>query len=414
MIDADIACDNSQNSWEWGISSYVISTTYGNSYQNGPTILYSDEQMEYNAFISWYDYSGCAHTDVDIDPTTHYGYAVYDWYDNTIPIWKLLVRVIDFANIETGFDTLYEINGSGNLKNPVVAAYDNTVVILAQTDEKGNDDIICFYSDDKFVTVHTSFVVDKTENEMYPDVRFDNDGNFICTYLKNNHLYALKSDDGGATWIEPGGHVNINDNVFIEEYKASDLSDFAIKEMVEVEGTEEIEIWIGDVVPFWNLPPHSPAYGKINIYNNYTVKIVDPERDDIFYYIDWGDGNESGWLGPYSFGQIINTTYKWLTPGKYEIRIKAKDILGAESNWSVPFTIYITSEVFFFGLIPKVVNKSEGATILNITIGLILKFNPTALKMYSSMQILILRNDSCGLIRLLFVVGRFYVLILSE
>ena len=34
MIDADIACDNSQNDWEWGFSSYVISSTYGDGYTN--------------------------------------------------------------------------------------------------------------------------------------------------------------------------------------------------------------------------------------------------------------------------------------------------------------------------------------------------------------------------------------------
>jgi len=413
MIDADIACDNSQNTWEWGVSSYVMSKTYD---ENIPTIVYSDEQMETNAFISWYNYNGCAHTDVDIDPTTHYAYCVYDWFNESS--WKLLVRVIDFASIETGFNAIYEINGLGNLKNPAVAAYGNKVVILAQTDENGNDDIICLYTDDKFVTIQTSFIVDTTENEMYPDVRFNKDGNFVCTYVMNNHQYALESDDGGATWMEPGRQIITNDVIFIEEYKTSDLGDLAVKEMWEVYGVEGAEIWIGEVAPFWNLPPYKPTIegpsnGEINIQYNFTLNIIEPERDNVYYYIDWSDENESGWIGPYAYGQTITATHAWSKPKIYEIRIKVKDTFGAESNWSEPFTMYITEKVFLIGLIQNV-NKSEGVTIFNMTRGIIVKFNPIVVKKCSSVPILILNNNSLGYVGIRFIIGKFYAIIQSE
>jgi hypothetical protein len=52
------------------------------------------------------------------------------------------------------------------------------------------------------------------------------------------------------------------------------------------------------------------------------------------YLFDWGDGNTSGWIGPFASGQEIIVNYKWSNLGTYTISCKAKDIYGAESNWS--------------------------------------------------------------------------------
>ena len=237
MIDADIACDNSQNAFEWGIASYVTSTTYGSTYTNGPTIVYSNENTVGSAWISWYYYNGCAHTDVDIDLATHYGYCVYDWFNASA--WKLLVRVIDFATIETGFDTIYQITGTGNLEYPAVAASNDKVVVLAQTDENGNDDIICLYSDNKMVTVSQSFVADSVDNEMFPDVRVDGDGNFVCTFVKDDTLYTSMSDDGGATWSAPEAIDSC-----VSEYKSADITDLGVKGLFEKSNGADIDIWL--------------------------------------------------------------------------------------------------------------------------------------------------------------------------
>jgi hypothetical protein len=238
MIDADIACDNSENTFEWGISSYVISTTYASSpYIYGPTIVYSDETTAGSGWISWYNYNGCGHTDVEIDQTTHYGYCVYDWFNASS--WKLLARVIDFATVQTGFDTMYQITGTGNLEYPAVAASNDKVVILAQTDENGNDDIICLYSDNKMVTVSQSFVADSVDNEMFPDVRVDGDGNFVCTFVKDDTLYTSTSDDSGATWSTPESVDSC-----VSEYKSADITDLGVQALFEKSNGADIDIWL--------------------------------------------------------------------------------------------------------------------------------------------------------------------------
>jgi hypothetical protein len=335
MIDADIACDSSQNEWEWGLSSYVTSTTYSvppyTGYIDGPTVVYSDPDTEGSGWISWYWLNGCAHTDVDIDPVAKYIYAVYDWFNESV--WKLLVRVKEFETVHQGSDTMYTIEGAGNLQYPAVAAYGDKVVILAQTDENGNNDIICLYSDNKFVTFQTSFVANSAEDEIYPDVRFDMDGNFVCTYVMGNNLYTLKSEDGGATWIDPGkGQVNSNDDVVVEEYKTSDLCEFGIKGMWEETGNE---IWIGDVAAPSNLPPFTPTITgptklKPNRNYDFTFSTTDPDGDDIFYYVDWGDGTFTDWTA--STGPLT-LTHKWTEKDTFTIKCKAKDIYDAESDW---------------------------------------------------------------------------------
>jgi hypothetical protein len=164
-----------------------------------------------------------------------------------------------------------------------------------------------------------------------------------------------------------------------------------------------------------NPPPiDGPHYGKINVDYSFSIgPVTDPDGDSFYGLWDWGDGNDSGWLGPYTNGQIITATHKWSEPGTYEIRAKVKDIFGAVSNWSEPFTIYITSKVFLIGLVQNV-NISGEATILTMKIGIRIEIKPFDMQRYSSVQIIILNNETKGYIGSRFIIGRFYALVLSD
>jgi hypothetical protein len=168
-----------------------------------------------------------------------------------------------------------------------------------------------------------------------------------------------------------------------------------------------------------NLPPspqtiQGPHYGKINVdYSFTTGPITDPEEDSIYCLWDWGDGSQSGWLGPYESGQTLSGTHTWSEPGVYHIRVKLKDFFGAVSDWSEPFTIYITSKVFLLGLIQST-NVSEEATILDMRRGIQLQFNPFGIRRYSSVPVVILTNETEGYIGSRFVIGQFYALVLSD
>lgn len=168
-----------------------------------------------------------------------------------------------------------------------------------------------------------------------------------------------------------------------------------------------------------NLPPSPPTiqgpnYGKINVdYSFTTDPITDPEEDPIYCLWDWGDGSQSGWLGPYDSGQTLSETHTWSEPGVYQIRVKLKDFFGATSDWSEPFTIVITSKVLLLGLVQST-NVSEEATILDMKRVIQLQFSPFDIMRYSSVPVVLLTNETQGFIGSRFVIGQFYAFVLSD
>ena len=45
------------------------------------------------------------------------------------------------------------------------------------------------------------------------------------------------------------------------------------------------------------------------------------------------------WLGPEDSGVEISASHAWTKKGEYQIKVKAKDDHGAESDWADPFSV---------------------------------------------------------------------------
>jgi len=87
-----------------------------------------------------------------------------------------------------------------------------------------------------------------------------------------------------------------------------------------------------------NQPPNpptitGPSEGKVGTAYGYNFTAIDPNGDEVFYFIDWGDTTNSGWIGPYASGEQITRSHTWSTKGTYTVKAKAKDIYGNESDW---------------------------------------------------------------------------------
>ncbi len=74
-----------------------------------------------------------------------------------------------------------------------------------------------------------------------------------------------------------------------------------------------------------------PSRGRVGREYRYTIVTVDPDGDDIYYYIDWGDNTNTGWIGPYKSGEEVTLNHKWSRRGVYTIRVKAKNINSIET-----------------------------------------------------------------------------------
>jgi len=88
-----------------------------------------------------------------------------------------------------------------------------------------------------------------------------------------------------------------------------------------------------------NLPPNKPTIngsisGKAGTRYGYEIFAIDPEENDVYYLIDWGDGTTIEWLGPYNSGDVIRVNHSWEEKNGYTIKVKSKDIFGDKSDWA--------------------------------------------------------------------------------
>ncbi|MCJ7570582.1 MAG: hypothetical protein MUO82_01715, partial [Candidatus Thermoplasmatota archaeon] len=89
-----------------------------------------------------------------------------------------------------------------------------------------------------------------------------------------------------------------------------------------------------------NNPPDKPTVtgeinGKIGVEYSYNAIATDPDGDQIYYWFDWGNNKNSGWVGPFASGEQCNAKYKWGTTGNYTIKVKVKDTNRFESDWAI-------------------------------------------------------------------------------
>lgn len=96
--------------------------------------------------------------------------------------------------------------------------------------------------------------------------------------------------------------------------------------------------------------PSGPSSGKIQENYSFTSLSIDPDVDDIYYKFDWDDGTDTGWIGPYESGVVVNASHIWETKGTYSVKVKAKDIHGAESDWSDSLVVSVPKNKFFRAL----------------------------------------------------------------
>jgi hypothetical protein len=105
--------------------------------------------------------------------------------------------------------------------------------------------------------------------------------------------------------------------------------------------------------------PSGTINGQAGTEYTYTTVTTDPQSN-LYYMWNWGDGNISGWYGPFGSNIVASASHVWTTKGTYEIKVKARDERNLESDWSDPLSISIPVDqpktpgfelVFFIGAI---------------------------------------------------------------
>jgi len=83
----------------------------------------------------------------------------------------------------------------------------------------------------------------------------------------------------------------------------------------------------------YNPDINGPSRGIPDEEYDYTFVTSDPNDEQVYYWIDWDDGSNTGWLGPFDSDVEITRSHIWDKRGVYTIQAKAKNINGFESGY---------------------------------------------------------------------------------
>jgi len=256
-------------------------------------------------------------------------------------VWKKIDADVE-ADIE--FTPYQEYVAEGT--NPEIAAFQagstyNVAIVYVD-----GSDVKCVYSADDGATWSSPVTVAAGS---YPTLRAIGT-KLYCAYIYEGNLFLKISDNGGQTW---GAAEQINDEpgTVVAEENAVDIHSAGIV-WVDDRGDDK-EIYYAALPGGANNPPTEPtidglAKVKTNVEYEYKLTSTDPDGDQIAYYVDWGDGTNSGWTAFYNSGDEASVKHTWAAKGTYTVKGKAKDVYGAESDWTtlqvkVPRTIAINS-----------------------------------------------------------------------
>jgi hypothetical protein len=173
-------------------------------------------------------------------------------------------------------------------------------------------------------------------------VQQTNDSGFFITgyYGWGNSqpdVYTIKTDStGNEQWH------NIFDNNSLEDvgYYGIQTSDgaYIVAGYTGDYLEEDIDVWVIKFDEESQSPTaptiNGPEEGKVGITYDYKFLSTDPNNDDVYYYVDWGDDYNSGWVGPYASGEEVTINNTWNEKGTFTIKVKAIDSFNTVSDWT--------------------------------------------------------------------------------
>jgi hypothetical protein len=256
MKSVEIACDGGNQSWNWGFQSAIISRSYpGQVCDDVPIVFtYRDGEPYGSAYTN---YEHCLTTCADIDPANGKTYAVWDIYNEDKDQNQLFLRqdfVYDWSlTADNSFVAFADSNK--HVSYPVVAVNGGHLVVVAvvyHDTAPADKDIVCWYTSTGDVDglSNTSTIAATTTAESYPELSYVAGTTFVCTFVKQESLYASWSTDAGASWGAPTQISSVTEEV-VEEYRTADIGDGGEHVMYEyrVVGDNTVHLALKPLVP---------------------------------------------------------------------------------------------------------------------------------------------------------------------
>ncbi|TFH65876.1 MAG: hypothetical protein E4G91_00865 [Candidatus Zixiibacteriota bacterium] len=174
----------------------------------------------------------CLTTSADIDPVNGKTYAVWDIYDEDRDQNRLFLRqdlVYEWSDSTRDDAFLACADSNEHISYPVVAVNNGHLLVVAAIyhDSAALDkDIVCWYTATGDVDSLNSLstIAGTTAAENYPELSIVQGTTFVCTFVKQQSLYASWSTDAGVNWTAPAQISTLTERV-VEEYRTADIGD---------------------------------------------------------------------------------------------------------------------------------------------------------------------------------------------
>lgn len=150
-----------------------------------------------------------------------------------------------------------------------------------------------------------------------------------------------------------GDGNNSSGETTTHSYKSNGIYQVTLT-VVDNEGNTGVDaIWA--FIEKSNNPPNTPTIngsleGKKGTEYEYKFSAIDPNDDDLYYFIYWGDINYDSWIGPFPSGEEITLNHTFIDEAFYTLRVKAKDCYNSESDWATLEVTMPKNKAFNFNL----------------------------------------------------------------
>ena len=243
-----------------------------------------------------------------------------------------------------------------------------------------------FHSNTTLIKLHINSNGEATYSKLYPKDRATSLWTLITTFdFTENEMNQIWEEITLNDFFNLNGlyqDQGILDGTYAEITITGEGNTHTVKtENIPVVRFDRIIKKINDLTPgeydlFYNAvfeyPPDQPSKpsgsssGKPGVEYSYTSTSSDYNSDIIYYFFNWGDGTDSGWVGPYNSSDAGSAKHIWSKKDSYNITVKAKDDPnadgdlsdGQESIWSEPLAVNMPkSKVNLFGLLDRLVQR---------------------------------------------------------
>lgn len=200
--------------------------------------------------------------------------------------------------------------------------------------------------------------------------------------------------DGGYQYNDGQSQSSITSRILLGGQRAVPTLDLTVSMSWLENNTIEVEVSLTNN-NFVNTPPQTPAAPSgptaSVMHTPVTFSAVDddPDGHQLYYMWDWGDGIVSDWMGPYASGEVMSADHAWTTLGYFDVKVKAKDEMDAETAWSslagieigvpgdangdnsinIGDAVFVINYVFKHGTVPDPIDGADSNCDSSVNIG---------------------------------------------